>query len=138
MGWFTGTKSQDPPASPAPPCSGTSEHRKRPVPERLSSLSFDRFVREHPQVVVDVWATWCVPCRAFAPVFAEAAGRWGEAVCFAKLQADHEPTLVSRLGIRSIPSLLFFREGRLVRTETGSIPFDELDRLLHRTFRALP
>lgn len=138
MGWFRRVAPATEAPATAPPTSVTPPRRRRPAPERLTSLSFDRFVREHPRVVIDIWASWCVPCRAFSPIFAQAAGDWGEVIGFGKVQAEHEPTLVARFGVRSIPSLLFFRDGKLVRTETGLVPQERLVRLLHRTFRDLP
>ena len=140
MGWFTRSEPAAEPPLPRelPPEPTDSSRRRRPPPEKLTKLSLERFLRDHPRVSVDVWASWCVPCRTFAPIFAEASGQWGDMVGFGKNQADHEPTLVTRFGIRSIPSLLFFREGKLVRTETGLIPPDRLDHLLHKVFRDLP
>jgi thioredoxin len=104
----------------------------------LTTLNLERFLRDHPRAVVDVWAPWCGPCRAFGPVFAAASRRWGEGVGFGKIHADHEPSLVARFGVRSIPSLLFFRNGQLVRTEVGVLPLDRFERRLHSTFRDLP
>jgi thioredoxin len=113
--------------------------RRRTVsPERLTTLNLEKFLRQHPRVVVDVWAPWCGPCRAFAPVFAAAANEWGDRVGFGKLHADHEPSLVARFGVRSIPSLLFFREGELVRTEVGVLSQERLTRQLRKVFRDLP
>ena len=114
-----------------------AQRRRRP-PERLTKIGFERFVREHPRAIIDVWASWCAPCRAFAPVFEEASNAWGHRIGFGKIQAEHEPSLVARFGVRSIPTLLFFRDGRLVRTERGAISPDRLYRLLSRTFGSLP
>ena len=102
--------------------------------ERLSRVGYARFLREHPDSVVDVWASWCVPCRRFAPVFEAAATAWSPRVAFAKLQSEREPTLVAQLGIRSIPTLLFFRAGTVARREVGAISPDRLDELLGKTF----
>ncbi len=122
----------------APPKSGVEPARRaRPTPERLTSLNLPRYLREHPRAVVDVWAPWCVPCRAFGPIFARAADEWGDQVGFGKIHADHEPSLVARFGIRSIPSLLFFREGELVRTEVGVVPAERFGKLLRKVFRDL-
>ncbi len=107
-------------------------------PQHLTGLNLSEFLAENPRAVVDVWAPWCGPCRAFAPVFTAAAKEWGDRVGFGKIHADHEPSLVARFGVRSIPSLLFFRDRELVRVEVGATPPDRLARLLRRTFRDLP
>ena len=124
-----------PSASSVPPTAPVRMRANRgTAPEHLTSLNLEKFLRNHPRAVVDVWAPWCGPCRAFAPVFAAGARAWGDSVGFGKIHADHEPTLVGRYRVRSIPSLLFFRDGALVRTEVGAIPPDRLARLLHRVF----
>jgi thioredoxin len=137
MNWFTQTfRKHGPSDEPAAPPSGG--HRKSPGPERLTTLNLARFLKEHPRAVVDVWAQWCGPCRAFAPVFDSAAEAWGESVGFGRLHLDHEPSLVARFGVRSVPSLLFFRNGKLVRTEVGGVPLDRLEKRLRRVFPDLP
>lgn len=140
MGWFREVLRREPSSPPEPEreSPSPSPRRKAAAPERLAAVNFERYLREHPRVVVDVWAPWCGPCRAFSPIFAAAATEWGEWVGFGKVHADHEPSLVTRFGVRSIPSLLFFRDGELVRTETGVIPSDRLTKLLHKVFRDLP
>lgn len=140
MSWFREVLRREPPSAPEPVRGAESAppRRRAAAPERLAAVNFERYLREHPRVVVDVWAPWCVPCRAFAPIFAEAAAEWGEWVGFGKVHADHEPSLVTRFHVRSIPSLLFFRDGELVRTETGVVAPDRLAKLLHKVFRDLP
>jgi len=139
MSWLSRFLSRPPPEPPAStaPFSPDAKSKVRPGPLRLTSLNLDMFLREHPWAVVDVWAPWCGPCRALAPAFLAASHRWGDRVGFGKLHTDHEPSLVQRFGDRSIPSLLFFQEGRLVRTEVGALTSDELLRHLKRTFRIL-
>lgn len=139
MSWFSNILRRNEPSAPAPiePPREDRARKKVAAPERLASVNFERYLKDHPRVVVDVWAPWCGPCRAFAPTFARAASDYGDRVGFGKLNADHEPSLVARFGIRSIPSLLFFREGELVRTEVGVVPAERLEKLLHKIFRDL-
>ncbi len=127
----------------SPPTEGTTgPTERRPdsscAPERVTGLTLSRFLAHHPRAVIDVWAPWCGPCRAFAPVFAETASEWGEHVGFGKLNADHDPTLVVRFGVRSIPSLLYFRDGRLVGSDTGVPSRERLEKRLRRTFGGRP
>lgn len=111
--------------------------RKSPPPEKLTTLNFTRFLEQHPRAVVDVWAPWCVPCRQFAPIFEHASREWGDRVGFGKLHADHEPTLVHRLKVRSLPTLVFFRHGKVVRMEVGVVSSDRFGAQLQLAFRDL-
>ncbi|MCA9931019.1 MAG: thioredoxin [Anaerolineales bacterium] len=70
-------------------------------------------------VVVDVWAPWCGPCRMQAPIFKEAAQQFGNEALFVKLNADENQALVRRYKVMGIPTMLFFRYGRLVERKTG-------------------
>lgn len=70
-------------------------------------------------VVVDVWAPWCGPCRMQAPIFEEAAQQFADDVLFVKLNADDNQELVRQYKVMGIPTMLFFRHGRLVERKTG-------------------
>jgi thioredoxin 1 len=94
----------------------------------LTESTFDDAVSDSDILVVDWWAAWCGPCRMFAPVFEAAAGRHADIV-FAKVDTDANPALSSAAGIRSIPTLMVFRDGVLVFSQAGALPaaaFDEL------------
>ena len=86
-------------------------------------------------VLLDVWASWCPPCRAFGPVF-EAASEQYPAIVFGKLNSDEEPELAARFGIRAIPTVLGFKEGNLVFARPGFLPRPALDTLIE-VLRAL-
>lgn len=80
-------------------------------------------------VLVDFWADWCVPCKMFAPVLDEIAQEFADKVIVAKLNVDQNPSISPKFGIRGIPTLLLFKEGKVVATQVGG-----LSKLQLRTF----
>src|SRR2546422_1059098 len=83
-------------------------------------------------VLVDFWAEWCGPCRMLAPTIDKLAEAYEERVSFAKVNVDELPDLANRFGVRSIPTLALFREGKVVERLVGLKSYDELARLLDR------
>jgi thioredoxin 1 len=89
----------------------------------VTDANFGAEIEQHAGVaVVDFWATWCGPCRLIAPVVDQLAAEYAGKVKVAKLDTDANPHTMTRFGIRSIPTLLFFRDGQVVDRVVGAIP----------------
>lgn len=81
-------------------------------------------------VIVDVWAPWCAPCRAFAPTFEEFSTRYAGKAVFVKLNSETNQQSAGSLGIRSIPSIIVFKNGSEVTRQSGAIPRDRFSQWL--------
>jgi thioredoxin 1 len=95
----------------------------------LTSDNFAKSIDDHPLAVVDFWAPWCAPCRAFAPVFAAAAARHPDAL-FAKVNTEDQQEIAAQFGIRSIPTLMIFRDNIIVFSEAGALGAGALEQVL--------
>jgi len=97
----------------------------------LTKDNFETVVSGNPMVIVDFWAPWCGPCRAFAPTFEAAAAKHGEVV-FAKVNTDEEPEIGQAFNIRSIPTLMFFRDNVVIYNEAGAMPPAGLEEVINK------
>ena len=95
----------------------------------LGKQTFEEMVGKSGILLIDWWAAWCGPCKAFAPIYERVAANNPEAV-FAKIDVDAEPELAAAFEIRSIPTLMLLRDGVLLFNQPGMLPERALEELL--------
>jgi thioredoxin 1 len=97
----------------------------------LTEATFDQELAKHPEVLlVDFWAEWCAPCRMIAPVLEELARESAGQVTLAKVNVDENPGLAARYGVRSIPTILLVRDGKVLDQVIGAVPKAQLKKKL--------
>ncbi|MBN1677162.1 MAG: thioredoxin [Candidatus Thermoplasmatota archaeon] len=100
----------------------------------LSDSNFDSAVKSSGSLLIDCWAAWCAPCKMIAPTIEALAKDYKGKVTFAKLDTDEAPKTAMALGIRSIPTLLFFKDGRQVDRLIGAHPRVNIEAAIKKHF----
>jgi len=96
-------------------------------PIQVTDKTFAQVIKTHPAVVVDFWGQWCPPCHIIAPIIEELANDYAGRVVFGKLNVDEDKVNAVKYGITAIPTLLLFKNGKLVDQVLGAVPKKHLE-----------
>ncbi len=100
--------------------------------EEINGAVFDRFAQSNAVAVVDIWAPWCGPCRMVSPIVDRLSEKYQGKVVFGKMNSDDNGEKAGSLGIMSIPTLLFYKQGKLVDRIVGAYPEEVIDEHIRR------
>ena len=96
----------------------------------ITDANFEEIIKSEQPILVDFWAEWCGPCKMIGPVVEELAGDYEGKAIIGKVDVDSNPGVAQAFGIRSIPTLLFFKGGEIVDKQVGAVPKSVLSQKL--------
>lgn len=102
-------------------------------PKELGKKNFDDFISEG-DAVIDFWAEWCAPCKILKPIFERVAKEIGGKIKFGKVNIDEGREIAERFGVMSIPTVIFFKDGKMVERFSGCIEKKKFIDLIKSTF----
>ncbi len=99
-------------------------------PIEITDNNYEEIINSGKPVMVDFWAEWCGPCRIIGPVVEEMANDYDGKVVIGKVDVDNNPSITAKFGVRSIPTLLIFKDGQVVDKQIGAVPKSILSKKL--------
>ena len=100
--------------------------------KHVTDSDFDSTINGGKPVFVDFWAPWCGPCRLIGPIVEELAPNYDGKAIIAKMNVDDNPNIAQRLGVTSIPTLMMFKDGKLVDRAVGAMPKGQIESFINR------
>lgn len=88
----------------------------------ITDANFEEVIKSDKPILIDFWAEWCGPCKMIGPIVEEMAGDYEGKAIIGKVDVDSNPSVAQAFGIRSIPTLLFFKDGQIVDKQIGAVP----------------
>ncbi|NVJ86982.1 MAG: thioredoxin [Algoriphagus sp.] len=88
----------------------------------ITDANFEEVIKSDKPILIDFWAEWCGPCKMIGPIVEELAGDYEGKAIIGKVDVDTNPSVAQAFGIRSIPTLLFFKDGQIVDKQIGAVP----------------
>lgn len=100
--------------------------------QHITDADFEKTLQSGKPVFIDFWAPWCGPCRIIGPIVEELAPSYNGKVIMGKVNVDDNPMIAQKLGVTSIPTLMMFKDGKLVDRVVGAMPKGELQKFIDR------
>lgn len=101
--------------------------------KELNDENFDEFISKG-NAVVDFWAEWCGPCRILKPIFEEVSGELGEKIKFGKMDIEKGPESADKMGVMSVPTVIFFKDGEMVERFSGAVDKKKFIQIIKSVF----
>jgi thioredoxin 1 len=95
----------------------------------ITNSNYKQTLEENKIVVLDFWASWCPPCKAFGPIFEQWSETRSDVLC-GKVNTDEESEIAKAEGIKNIPTIIFYKEGKLIKKNVGGLSLEELDSII--------